>query len=83
MSMNTSDLAGTMRDAFTAGSGVDSSNLKLVLTIAVVALAACYFGWLVMVTFDNYHQGQIKQEDVMEACIKLLVVFCLIVWVVV
>ena len=83
MGMNTSDLAGTMRDAFTAGSGVDSSNVKLVLTIAVVALAACFFGWLVMVTFDNYHQGQIKQEDVMEACIKLLVVFCLIVWVVV
>ena len=74
MGMNTSDLAGTMRDAFTAGSGVDSSRLKLTLTIAVVALAACFFGWLV---------GQIKQEEVMEACIKLLVVFCLIVWVVV
>ena len=53
MGMNTSDLAGTMRDAFTAGSGVDSSRLKLTLTIAVVALAACFFGWLVMVTFDT------------------------------
>ena len=83
MGMNTSDLAGTMREAFTAGSGVDSSNLKLVLTIATVAFVAGFFAWLVTVTFENYRQGQIKQEEVMEACIKLLVVFCLIVWVVV
>ena len=83
MGLNTSDLAGSMRDAFTAGAGVDSSSMKLILTLITVALAAVNFGWLVMVTFDNYQQGQIKQEEVIEACVKLLIVFSLIVWVVV
>ena len=83
MSLGTQNLSGSMRDAFTAGSGVDSNQLKLVLTIATVALLAAFFGWLISVTFDNYRQGQLRQEEVIEAGIKLLVVFCLIVWVVV
>lgn len=83
MSMKTPELAGTLREAFTAGSGVDSTTLKVVLTVMTVALAAAFFGWLVMVTLDNYRQGQIKQEEVIEACVKLLIVFCLLVWVVV
>lgn len=83
MSMNTPELAGKLREAFTAGSGVDSNTLKVVLTIMAVALAATFFGWLVMVTLDNYRQGQLKQEEAIEACVKLFIVFCLLVWVVV
>lgn len=83
MSLNTPSLGGSMRDAFASGSGVDPSHLKLILAIATVALVAMFFGWLVMVTFDNYRQGELTKEEAVGASIKLAVLFSLIVWVVV
>ncbi|QIL80327.1 DUF3262 family protein [Diaphorobacter sp. HDW4A] len=83
MSLGLPQLSGTLREAFTAGSGVDSSRLKLVLTAATVSLVAAFFGWLISVTLDNYRNGRIRQEQVVEACIRLGILFSLIVWVLV
>ncbi len=83
MSLTHATFSESMRAAFTEGSGVDAGRLKLVLTVMTVSVAAAFFLWLITGVFENYRQDQLKQEEVIEACVKLGVLFMLIVWVLV
>ena len=57
--------------------------MKVVLTIITVAIVVLFFAWLVMTALDNYREGQLKQEEVVWACVKLVVLLSLILWVLV
>lgn len=83
MGMNQAQLGSSMREAFAAGSGVDPSTMKVVLTIITVAAVVLFFAWLVMTALDNYREGQLKQEEVIWACLKLVLLLSLILWVLV
>ena len=83
MGMNNAQLGSSMREAFAAGSGVDQNAMKVVLTIITVAIVVLFFAWLVMTALDNYREGQLKQEEVVWACVKLVVLLSLILWVLV
>ncbi|ASC91772.1 integrating conjugative element protein [Alcaligenes faecalis] len=83
MGMNNAQLGSNMREAFAAGSGVDPNAMKVVLTIITVAVVVLFFAWLVMTALDNYREGQLKQEEVVWACVKLVVLLSLILWVLV
>lgn len=83
MGMNNAQLGSSMREAFAAGSGVDPNAMKVVLTIITVAIVVLFFAWLVMTALENYREGQLKQEEVVWACIKLVVLLSLILWVLV
>lgn len=83
MGMNNAQLGSNMREVFAAGSGVDPNAMKVVLTIITVAIVVLFFTWLVMTALDNYREGQLKQEEVVWACVKLVVLLSLILWVLV
>lgn len=83
MGMNQAQLGSSMREAFAAGSGVDPNTMKVVLTIITVAAVVLFFAWLVMTALDNYREGQLKQEEVIWACLKLVLLLSLILWVLV
>ncbi|ASR89674.1 TIGR03758 family integrating conjugative element protein [Alcaligenes aquatilis] len=83
MGMNQAQLGSSMREAFAAGSGVDPNTMKIVLTIITVAAVVLFFAWLVMTALDNYREGQLKQEEVIWACLKLVLLLSLILWVLV
>ncbi|WP_395029594.1 TIGR03758 family integrating conjugative element protein [Alcaligenes aquatilis] len=83
MGMNQAQLGSSMRQAFAAGSGVDPNTMKIVLTIITVAAVVLFFAWLVMTALDNYREGQLKQEEVIWACLKLVLLLSLILWVLV
>ncbi|ERI34319.1 DUF3262 family protein [Alcaligenes faecalis] len=83
MGMNNAQMGSSMREAFAAGSGVDPNAMKIVLTVITVAAVALFFAWLVMAALENYRENQLKQEEVVWACVKLVVLLSLILWVLV
>ena len=83
MVMETGVTTVEIANAFASGSGVQASTMKVTLTLMAVALAITFFSWVLSVLFDNYREGQLKQEEVFTATIKLFLLLCFLVWVLV
>lgn len=83
MVMETGGTTIEIANAFAYGSGIQASTMKVTLTLMAVALAITFFSWVLSVLFDNYREGQLKQEEVFAATIKLFLLLCFFVWVMV
>ena len=83
MVMKTGATTAEIANAFASGSGVQASTMKVTLTLMAVALAITFFSWVLSVLFDNYREGQLEQEEVFAATIKLFLLLCFLVWVLV
>ena len=83
MVMKTGVTSVEIANAFASGSGIQASTMKVTLTLIAVALVITFFSWILSVLFDNYRDGQLKQEEVFAATIKLFLLLCFFVWVLV
>ena len=83
MVMKTGVTSVEIANAFASGSGIQASTMKVTLTLMAVALVITFFSWILSVLFDNYRDGQLKQEEVFAATIKLFLLLCFFVWVLV